>query len=58
MIRITIHTKSGTVTATRADEKSLNWNTVYPWGTQPLYGEVGDVAAFISRRIKERGEAL
>lgn len=58
MIRITIQTKSGAVTATRTDEKSLNWSTVYPWGTQPLYGEVDDVAKFIGRRIKERGEAL
>lgn len=55
---ITIATKSGTVTATRPDEESLNWDTVYPWGTQPLYGQPLDVEAFIGRRIKERGEAL
>lgn len=57
MIRITIQTKAGTVTATRPDEQSLNWLAVYPWGRQPLYGEVGDVEAFMCRRIKERDAA-
>ena len=62
MNTITIHTKSGTVTATRPDEESLNWVAVYPWGTQTLYGEAGDVESFIGRRLNfaavERGEAL
>jgi len=57
--RITIRTHIGVVTATRDDERSLNWEAVYPWGRQTLYGKPSEVEAFMARRIdhaaQERG---
>ena len=57
--RITIQTKVGTVTATRDDDRSLNWDAVYPWGVrQSLYGEPPVVEAFMARRVRDRDASL